>query len=70
MSQQVGTYTIGLDTPIHLLTPRQLFEMQKEWMSSEHPQAETGTPRKWYVYSHLPDFANGTVIFKNFTRKF
>ncbi len=31
MSGEVGTFAIGLDTPIHLLTPRQLFEMMTEW---------------------------------------
>ena len=51
--ETVGTYTIGLDTPIHMLTPRQLFEMQAEWMSkyqTEQPQSEAKSER-WYVNS-------------------
>lgn len=49
----VGTFEIGLDTPIHLLTPRQLFEMQMEWMS-KLPKAESteeAKPKRWYVNS-------------------
>lgn len=50
---EVGTFAIGLDTPIHLLTPRQLFEMMSEWQAKvpkvEHPNSNT--PKKWYVNS-------------------
>lgn len=47
----VGTFEIGLDTPIHLLTPRQLFEMQSEWMAKQ-PQPESVKEQqteRWYV---------------------
>lgn len=36
------TIDINLDTPIYQLTPRQLFEMQKEYMAlQEQPKQET-----------------------------
>lgn len=48
----VGTFEIGLDTPIHLLTPRQLFEMQSEWMSKlPQPKQESRNDERWYVNS-------------------
>lgn len=49
----VGTFEIGLDTPIHLLTPRQLFEMQVEWMSNlpKTTPTEESKPKRWYVNS-------------------
>lgn len=50
--ENVGTFTIGLDTPIHLLTPRQLFEMMSEWQVNTTPKEEK--PQKserWYVNS-------------------
>lgn len=50
--QMVGTYEIGLDTPINMLTPRQLFEMLNEWQGSQPKQeTPTDTSKKWYVNS-------------------
>lgn len=49
---QTATYEIGLDTPIHMLTPRQLFEMQAGWQASHAPavapQQECKQDR-WFV---------------------
>ncbi len=48
----VGTFEIGLDTPIHLLTPRQLFAMMGEWQEKTQPKEDK--PQKierWYVNS-------------------
>ena len=52
MSGEVGTFAIGLDTPIHLLTPRQLFEMMTEWQA-KIPKAEDKPqqPKRWYANS-------------------
>lgn len=52
MSGEVGTFAIGLDTPIHLLTPRQLFEMMTEWQTKT-PKVEDKPqqPRRWYANS-------------------
>ncbi len=51
----VATFEIGLDTPIHLLTPRQLFEMQTEWMENvgrkEPPKPNGENGQRWYVNS-------------------
>jgi len=49
---EVGTFAIGLDTPIHLLTPRQLFEMMTDWQAKT-PKAEEKPqrPERWYVNS-------------------
>lgn len=48
--EQVGTYTIGLDTPIHLLTPRQLFEMMSDWQGKVKQHEEKARrPERWYV---------------------
>lgn len=50
--ENVGTFTIGLDTPIHLLTPRQLFEMLTDWQAKTKPNEEkTQKPERWYVNS-------------------
>lgn len=46
----LGTYEIGLDTPIHMLTPRQLFEMQSQWMAERMPAQKSET-KHWYVNS-------------------
>lgn len=52
MSGEVGTFAIGLDTPIHLLTPRQLFEMMAEWQTSiPKEEAKTEQKKRWYVNS-------------------
>ena len=52
MSGEVGTFAIGLDTPIHLLTPRQLFEMMNDWQAKTPVVEETmARPGKWYVHS-------------------
>ncbi len=50
--ESVATFTIGLDTPIHLLTPRQLFEMITEWRAKTESKEEK-PPRleRWYVNS-------------------
>lgn len=49
---EVGTFAIGLDTPIHLLTPRQLFEMMTEWQAKTPKQEEkTQQIKRWYVNS-------------------
>lgn len=51
MSTSIGTFEIGLDTPIHMLTPRQLFEMQEAWMAKvkvSQPKQEA-KPKRWYV---------------------
>lgn len=52
MNDAIGTYTIGLDTPIHMLTPRQLFGMMEEWQANS-PKMEDKTPQtqKWYAKS-------------------
>lgn len=48
----VGTYQIGLDTPINMLTPRQLFEMLGEWQSKKvETEEKPDKPQKWYVNS-------------------
>lgn len=52
MMNAIGTYEINLDTPIHLLTPRQLFEMQSEWMSCQpkpENKDEVNKPERWLV---------------------
>lgn len=53
MSATVATYEIGLDTPIHMLTPRQLFSMQADWLRENAPQMATckETKDRWYVNS-------------------
>lgn len=48
----VGTYQIGLDTPINMLTPRQLFEMLGEWQRKKvQTEEKPDKPQKWYVNS-------------------
>lgn len=49
--EAVATYSIGLDTPIHMLTPRQLFEMQQSWRSEQVQPKEEVKPQRWYVNS-------------------
>lgn len=51
--QQTATYTIGLDTPISMLTPRQLFEMMSEWHDSRPIVREqaVNAPKKQYARS-------------------
>lgn len=53
MTENVGTYIIGLDTPIHLLTPRQLFAMQKEWIEENPREVKPSAEKteRWYVNS-------------------
>lgn len=51
-----ATYDISLDTPISLLTPRQLFEMQSQWMASvaasaPKPKEAVTVKEKWHVNS-------------------
>ncbi len=53
--EQVATFSIGLDTPIHLLTPRQLFEMMGEWQTKinqdkpRQTEEKNQRPQRWYV---------------------
>ena len=50
--ENVGTFTIGLDTPIHLLTPRQLFEMLGEWQAkTKQVEEKPQKPERWYANS-------------------
>ena len=35
-----GTYQINLDTPINMLTPRQLFTMLSDWQENNAPKAD------------------------------
>lgn len=54
--ETVGTYKIGLDTPISMLTPRQLFEMMEQWEGNRPPIHSESTPKnnnaeKWRVNS-------------------
>lgn len=50
--ENVATFAIGLDTPIHLLTPRQLFEMMGEWQAKTKQEEEKPQmPERWYVNS-------------------
>lgn len=53
MNNTVGTFAIGLDTPIHLLTPRQLFEMMEDWQKKTMPKEEDKTQQtqEWHVNS-------------------
>lgn len=46
-----ATYEIGLDTPIGMLTPRQLFEMQREWFGDDGREKDSDTPSRWIVNS-------------------
>lgn len=46
----------GLDTPIAILTPRQLFEMQAQWLKEQAPHPQTNANdadrngcERWYV---------------------
>ena len=50
---KMETIQIGLDTPIAMLTPRQLFEMQAEWLKSQQqPRAtEAHDADRWLVNS-------------------
>lgn len=52
---KTATLTIGLDTPISLLTPRQLFEMMNEWQATQPKAADETQHRarteKWYARS-------------------
>lgn len=50
--ENVGTFKIGLDTPIHMLTPRQLFEMMGEWQAkTKQSEEKPKRPERWYVNS-------------------
>ena len=52
--ENVGTYVIGLDTPINMLTPRQLFEMMGDWQAKTNQKQSEETPQRperWYVNS-------------------
>ena len=52
--ENVGTYVIGLDTPINLLTPRQLFEMMGDCQAKTNQKQSEETPQRperWYVNS-------------------
>lgn len=50
--ENIGTYVIGLDTPINLLTPRQLFEIMGDWESNNKQSEEKlQRPERWYVNS-------------------
>lgn len=50
--ENVATFAIGLDTPIHLLTPRQLFEMMGEWQAkTRQNETKPQKPERWYVNS-------------------
>lgn len=49
MERTVMSFEIGLDTPIHMLTPRQLFEMQEAWMAKVSPPKQETKPERWYV---------------------
>lgn len=52
MSNLTATYEIGLDTPIHLLTPRQLFSLQAEWANAQPDSADKAPANdKRYAYS-------------------
>ena len=51
---ETQTIEIGLDTPINMLTPRQFFSLQKEWIEKEAKKIVENTipaskPEKWYV---------------------
>lgn len=57
--------TIGLDTPIAVLTPRQLFQMQNEWMDAQPKKADgqDDVPRQrniLYSMQQLADFLGVT----------
>lgn len=48
--ETTATYQIVLDTPIHMLTPRQLFEMMGEWQAKQPKTEDVRQERKhWYV---------------------
>ena len=51
--ENVGTYVIGLDTPINMLTPRQLFDMMGDYWQAKTKQSEEKPqrPERWYVNS-------------------
>lgn len=50
--ENVGTYVIGLDTPINMLTPRQLFEMMGDWqVKTKQSEEKSQRPERWYVNS-------------------
>lgn len=52
--ENVGTFVIGLDTPINLLTPRQLFEMMSDWQTKtgvRREEEKKQRPERWYVNS-------------------
>lgn len=51
MMEHTATITIGLDTPIQYLTPRQLFQMQAEWMGTNSEPLPKNDTRGWYVNS-------------------
>lgn len=51
---ETATIEIGLDTPINLLTPRQFFSLQKDWIEKEaekiaESKIQSQRPEKWYV---------------------
>lgn len=54
MMEASVTVAINLDTPIHMLTPRQLFAMAQVWQQSNQPesssqQAQPQKQERWYV---------------------
>lgn len=54
----VETYTISLDTPISMLTPRQLFRMLADWQNERKPKEEEKdkATERWYAHS-IPELA-------------
>lgn len=46
MISNIITQNITLDTPIMMLTPRQLFDMQREWMANNATESEKAEPPK------------------------
>lgn len=64
MSSTTISYDINLDTPINLLTPRQLFQMMGEWQAKNNtPTEQAQSPERWVVNS-VPELAKilGTSV--------
>ncbi len=64
--QVTDTITISLDTPIAMLTPRQLFEMMSEWQKANvvsEQSTDTSDNGTWYVnsYKELADILGTSV---------
>lgn len=58
---ETTTIEIGLDTPINMLTPRQFFTLQKDWIEKEaekivESKIQSSKPEKWYV-NRIADLA-------------